>query len=236
MLSKAITTTVTLYAKWGYAITFNSNGGSETDSIIDVGGAEISAPDEPEKTGYVFSGWFTDDGTFEDEFIFETMPQQNITLYAEWELYNIGLSFTLINNDSEYEVSCGTCQDEEIITPAQYQGKPVTSISDGAFEDNSKIISAILPDTIKNIGNRAFRFRKKLEQVNIPESVESIGDSAFEYCEKLTSVMISKKVSHIGSHAFAYCKEVTSFTVNEDNQNFKSVEGNLYSKDGTKLI
>ena len=48
--------------------------------------------------------------------------------------------------------------------------------------------------------------------------------------------MISKKVSHIGSHAFAYCEEVTSFTVNEDNQNFKSVEGNLYSKDGTKLI
>ena len=95
LLSKAITTTVTLYAKWGYAITFNSNGGSETNSIIDIGGAEISAPDEPEKTGYVFSGWFTDDGTFEDEFIFETMPQQNITLYAKWELYNIGLSFTL---------------------------------------------------------------------------------------------------------------------------------------------
>lgn len=46
----------------------------------------------------------------------------------------------------------------------------------------------------------------------------------------------SSSINLIGSYAFTYCKEVTSFTVNEDNQNFKSVEGNLYSKDGTKLI
>lgn len=84
LLAKEITATITLYAKWGYAITFNSNGGSEVASIISVSGAQISEPDDPEKSGNVFLGWFTDDGTFEDEFTFETMPQQNKTLYAKW--------------------------------------------------------------------------------------------------------------------------------------------------------
>ncbi len=43
--------------------------------------------------------------------------------------YSKGLSYTLINNDTEYEViSAGLCTDAMLYIPVTYNGKPVTSI------------------------------------------------------------------------------------------------------------
>jgi len=78
---------LTLYAHYTvneYTITFDSNGGSAVSAITDDYGASISEPSEPTKAGLHFAGWFEDDGTFENEYVFDTMPAENITLYAKW--------------------------------------------------------------------------------------------------------------------------------------------------------
>ena len=83
----------TLYAKWtinSYSISFNSKGGSTVNTITSDYGVVITAPNSPKKEGYTFNGWFKDEALTE-RYIFETMPAEDITLYAKWVLnkYNI---------------------------------------------------------------------------------------------------------------------------------------------------
>ena len=79
---------LTLTAQWlinTYTITFNSNEGSAVSPITQNFGSNVSAPAIPTREGYLFQGWFIDDVSFENEFVFTTMPSQNITLFAKWE-------------------------------------------------------------------------------------------------------------------------------------------------------
>ena len=71
---------ITVKAQWEinqYTITFDTNGGSEIDSITQDYGTEITAPDNPTRKGYTFKGW--------DKEIPETMPAENITITARWK-------------------------------------------------------------------------------------------------------------------------------------------------------
>ena len=70
-----------------YTVTFDSNGGTEIDPVKVPSGSTIEKPNEPLKEGYVFSGWFKDNETFNDPFIFGTDGDKishDITLYAQW--------------------------------------------------------------------------------------------------------------------------------------------------------
>ena len=64
----------------------------------------------------------------------------------------------------------------------------------------------------------------------------SIASYAFYECRSLTSVEIGDSVTSIGSFAFEYCSSLTNITVSKDNERYKDIDGNLYSKDGTILI
>ena len=74
-----------------YTVSFDSNGGSSVTSQAVESGSTVVMPDDPELYGYVFGGWFLDDGTFLNEFDFDSPVQGNITLYAKW---NEDLRFT----------------------------------------------------------------------------------------------------------------------------------------------
>ncbi|MHC5098404.1 InlB B-repeat-containing protein, partial [Peptoniphilus genitalis] len=65
-------------------VTFESNEGSSVpEQTIDKNG---TATDQtPERPGYDFKGWYTDNVTFKNKFSFDTKIQTNTTLYAKWE-------------------------------------------------------------------------------------------------------------------------------------------------------
>ena len=79
---------ITLKAQWEinqYTITFDTNGGNEIAPITQDYGAEITAPDNPTRKGYTFKGW--------DKEIPETMPAENITVKAQWEINQYTITF-----------------------------------------------------------------------------------------------------------------------------------------------
>ena len=79
---------ITVKAQWEinqYTITFDTNGGSEIAPITQDYGTEITAPDNPTRKGYTFKGW--------DKEIPKTMPAENITLKAQWEINQYTITF-----------------------------------------------------------------------------------------------------------------------------------------------
>ena len=79
---------ITVKAQWKinqYTITFDTNGGSEIAPITQDYGTEITAPDKPTRKGYTFKGW--------DKEIPETMPAENITVKAQWEINQYTITF-----------------------------------------------------------------------------------------------------------------------------------------------
>ena len=79
---------ITVKAQWEinpYTIAFDTNGGSEIAPITQDYGTEITAPDNPTRKGYTFKGW--------DKEIPETMPAENITVKAQWEINQYTITF-----------------------------------------------------------------------------------------------------------------------------------------------
>jgi hypothetical protein len=79
---------ITVKAQWEinqYAITFDTNGGSEIAPITQDYGTAITAPADPTRKGYTFKGW--------DKEIPKTMPAENITVKAQWEINQYTITF-----------------------------------------------------------------------------------------------------------------------------------------------
>ena len=126
------------------------------------------------------------------------------------DIYSDGLVFTLVGDS--YTVTGYSGDSSEVIIPSVYKNKYVTAI-----------------------GARAFYDCYWLTGVEISDSITSIGYEAFYACS-LTSVEISDSVTTIGSAPFACCRSLTNIEVSENNRNYKTIDGILYSKDGTTLI
>ena len=100
---------ITVKAQWEinqYTITFDTNGGSEIVPITQDYGTEITAPDNPTRKGYTFKGW--------DKEIPETMPAENITVKAQWEI-------------NQYTITFDTNGGSEIVPITQDYGTEITA-------------------------------------------------------------------------------------------------------------
>ena len=125
-----------------------------------------------------------------------------------------GLEYTLSEDETYYSVTgIGTCMDTTLVIPSTYKDLPVT-----------------------NIGWSAFGGCESLTKVVILNGVTSISDSAFAYCSSLTSVVIGNSVTSIGYRAFFECNSLTEISVDGNNTAYQSIDGNLYSKNGTVLV
>ena len=103
---------LTLYPVWNtnkYTITFDTNGGSEIAPITQDYGTEITAPDNPTRKGYTFKGW--------DKEIPETMPAENMTVKAQWEI-------------NQYTITFDTNGGSEIAPITQDYGTEITAPAD----------------------------------------------------------------------------------------------------------
>ena len=95
---------MTITASWTinkYTITFNTVGGNEIAAITLDFGATVTAPADPTKKGFAFTGW--------DKEIPATMPAENVTITATWEL-----------DLPDLTAIAGTWTGEETIYPVAY--------------------------------------------------------------------------------------------------------------------
>ena len=91
---------ITLTARWTvnqYTITFKPENGGQDIVIKQDYGTAITAPANPTKTGYTFAGW--------DKTIPSTMPAENITLTARWQVNQYTITFKPENGGEDIVIT-----------------------------------------------------------------------------------------------------------------------------------
>lgn len=128
---------ITYTAVWTvnrHTITFNTNGGSTIEPMTLDYGSTITLPANPTREGYKFTGWA--------ETVPTTMPDNDLTLTAQWQIQKYDVTFVVDNNVVKSEsLEFGA----EIVAPdvAEKEGYTFTGWS---------------PDLLQRVPSRAVTF------------------------------------------------------------------------------
>ena len=118
-------------------------------------------------------------------------------------------------NDDSYYVARLISGCESLIFPTEYEGSPISAV----YSDE---------DGVEN--------RTAVREVTVPEGIKYLYGPLFECFSALEKISISSTVEEIGAEAISRCPRLTSISVSEENKTYKSVGGNLYSKDGKCFV
>lgn len=131
-----------------------------------------------------------------------------------------------------------------------------TQLASYAFQSCTNLTEINILSQIESIGSSAFAFCSGISKLKIPKTVTKIYDGAFSNCSKISSISIPEGVTYIGSSILCNCSKITKLyipasvsslgrgiananiteiEVSPQNNVYKSMDGNLYSKDGTAL-
>lgn len=128
------------------------------------------------------------------------------------------------------------------MTPNGYNTE--TTYKDFKIEDGvlkkyiGKSADVIIPSGITKIKSFAFSKCQDIVNLTVPDSVLQIEPFAISKCKNLRSITIGSGVSEFENSSFLFfrCESLNSITVNDGNPQFCSIDGNLYTKDGTTLL
>ncbi|MBR0387237.1 MAG: leucine-rich repeat domain-containing protein [Clostridia bacterium] len=138
-----------------------------------------------------------------------------------------GYPFVIINPQNEVFTYLDHCNGTAAIT---------------GFREENTDAALVIPERLNNglvitdISDSAFSSHSELTSVTLPESLESINWYAFSGCTGLTEINIPVRVSWIGYDAFNHCSGLDAIHVAQENPYYRSLDGVLYSADGTELV
>ncbi len=215
-------------------------GGTTEGKYCSECGESLVEPEKVDPTGHSYGEW----RTVVDPCAIVSGLQERDCKCGEIEAKEIGilkpsegLAFGTVGDlPYVFIVGIGSCTDTDIvIPPCAPNGEIVEGIADYAFQDCTSITSINISG-VRSIGEYAFQGCTSLTSVVTSFGVQEIGRYAFQGCTSLTSVIISPTVGWIGVDAFWGCTSLKDIVVREFNEYYKSINGDLYNKDGTELI
>ena len=104
----------------------------------------------------------------------------------------------------------------------------------GAFCKCTSLKSVVIPGG--SVGGCAFYGCSSLSSVTVADGVTSFGNDAFSACTSLAEITIPATLTTLGDCPFYGCTSLADINVDNNNPAYKSVDGNLYTKDGKTLI
>ncbi len=141
-------------------------------------------------------------------------------------------------------------------------GSELKTIGDNAFGNYSSLETITIPDTVEVIGSYAFYYCENLKTVefgdgsklnkicngafsdcaalrsiSLPKSLEIIEPNVFEGCNALEEITIPENVKELAPFlGYPEGMKLSKINVDENNKNFSSIDGVVFSKDGKTLI
>lgn len=129
------------------------------------------------------------------------------------------LNYPMAKKDSAYTVPSG-----------------VETIGKEAFYGAKRLSHVTLPEGVVEIRDMAFSLCSRLSAVALPATLRYIRRDVFCECTSLSRLELPRSLAEIDETIFRGCDMISDITVNYANSYFKSQDGVLFSKDGSKLI
>ena len=225
-----------------YEFSYELDGKTVSIKASDYNRLKDKLPSNPQKTDYVFAGWYFDT-EFElpvtvDTFNLKANEKEVVKLYPQW------VSVSQLNSEGvipQVTYKLNESGDGMIITglliksvtdleiPVMINGYPVLSIKFEAFK-NTYIQSVTFPITLQTMGTNAFENCVGLRTVTFgnDSQLTMINSGMFKNCEKLSSITIPSSVTTIGSKAFWGCASLSSVTFSENSQ-LTTINGKVFT-------
>ena len=92
-------------------------------------------------------------------------------------------------------------------------GEGLREIGERTFWDCTALASVAIPDTVTNIAWQAFLNCTSLASVRFGSGLGTIGEAAFENCSALGSIEIPDGVTNVAGRAFSSCSSVTNIVI-----------------------
>ena len=162
-----------------------------------------------------------------------TMPESNITIYADGGTYRRLDDFKFEGNS----LTGYTGSDKDIVIPSYYDTVSVNSVdyivekertniitvgqdsfrqftSDG-YIDGAPLISVTFSQDskVETIDDRAFACQANLQTLVLPSTLKRIGVQAFSYCKRIEIINIPTNIEEIDDAAFADCYALQSINI-----------------------
>jgi uncharacterized repeat protein (TIGR02543 family) len=210
-----VTQDTMLFAKWEvkhYKVTFESNGGSSVkDTLIDSL-TVVEKPADPHRVGYNFMGWYKDNGTFVNEWNFETdTVTKPIALYAKWEIKKYKVTF----NSNGGSAVTDTSVDSLTVVNEPAVPHRVGYIFQGWYSMSAEdsITWSFETDTVTQDTTLYAKWKIKQYAVNFVSNGGS-DVAPYLYVDSLTAIMAPFPVPHLHGHDLAGW--YTDVTFNEE--------------------
>ena len=168
-----------------------------TAGLCLAGAADIMIPVVPAQTEHV------QESNAVDKRCFRTLSDVS-TLTAADCIYSV-------NDKDEVTILKYTGNAKKLIM-TEIDGKKITAIGDGAFEEQGQLEVVQFPDTLRSIGCKAF-YHCGFQSIILPDSLETVGDEAFNVCIGLTQIKAGPNIRKWGYHVI----DQTMYTDNEAN-------------------
>lgn len=197
-----------------YTITYHDEHNQVNENITSLTSEDevklIDLEEQQDNNGYGFRfvGWSTD-----EEFtnIIDSLKNvsSDMDLYASYEKYSIGLSYT---SNGDMVDGLGTVTHKDIIIPSKINGNDIIGIEENAFLE-SDITSVYIPDSIVKINDFAFSTCTSLVDIRFPDKLTTVGTAVFIDCVLLASIELPENITTLGMLMFYGCTSLTSVTI-----------------------
>lgn len=142
--------------KASYAVTFNTNGGTEIKQQILNDGDKIAKPENPTRNGFAFEGWFKD-AKFTEAVDFEKdRIKGNVTVFAKWK--------SLAGTVTHKIIFKGSTEGGGYITASPGEAVGGETIFLTAYPDKGKVIKA---DTLTIDGAKTNELSFKMPEKDV---------------------------------------------------------------------
>ena len=120
------------------------------------------------------------------------------------EMNTFGFFQYVVLDENSLEITKYIGLENTVVIPFRLNGKNVTRIGKGAFENCTTIETIDISADIEVIGDSAFKGCISLKKISLPFNTKTIGKSAFEDCSNLEDVALLA-TNAIGESAFKGC-------------------------------
>ncbi len=231
----AITADTTIYAQWVEAneVIFNTDNGSDNESVLVENDSKVTKPSDPTKEGFMFLGWYTTaDG--DTLFDFDSAITVDTTIYAQWVEANEVIFNTDNGSDNE---SVLVESDSKVTRPSTdpvkvggvFKGWYTTADGNTLFDFDSAITAdtTIYAQWFDIGGNYYYEVDgMPMLSIVITEDTFTLNEQVFEYTTTINGDLLNITVNSNGyEESFVFSND-TLVNANNPEREYQKVNEN----------